>query len=103
MRQAQPGNAPTVNTEQSAINTALARLANTVGAVGIDIESSPAHESAHRALASVSRKLDKKLSIEYTVNELIVTARDEMNLANLFVGESLSCILSVSDPHIGKF
>jgi serine-protein kinase ATM len=54
----------------------------------IDLESDPVDESCERALGSVLRKLDKKLSVEYTVNELIVAAMDVSNLACLFHGES---------------
>jgi hypothetical protein len=56
--------------------------------VGLDLESEPEHESADRALTGVKRKLDKQLSIEYTVNELIVTAVDPMNLATIYHGRS---------------
>ena len=44
-------------------------------------------DNCERALDSVSRKLDKNLSIEYTVNELIVTAMDESKLACLWYGK----------------
>ena len=45
-------------------------------------------QGAERAIKSVARKLDGSLSIEYTVNELIVQARDPKNLSCIFVGES---------------
>jgi len=48
--------------------------------------SDAADESADRALTSVHRKLDKSLSVEYTVNELIVSATDSNNLSQIFVG-----------------
>lgn len=58
--------------------------------IGIDMLSDNAHELADRALSTVSRKLDKALSVEYVVNELIAEATDPFNLANMFTGE---CIL----------
>ena len=57
------------------------------GGVGIDMASDAADESADRALTSVRRKLDQSLSVEYTVNELITTATDPTNLAQIFFGE----------------
>jgi ataxia telangiectasia mutated family protein len=55
--------------------------------IGIDMASDATDESADRALTSVHRKLDKSLSVEYTVNELIVSATDLTNLANIFAGK----------------
>lgn len=49
--------------------------------------SGSADEAADRALSSVTRKLDKSLSVEYTVNQLIAEATDLVNLALMFVGE----------------
>lgn len=56
---------------------------------GIDIASGSADEAADRALNTVKRKLDKSLSVEYTVNELLSEATDTFNLANMFHGEWL--------------
>jgi ataxia telangiectasia mutated family protein len=53
--------------------------------IGIDMSSGSADEAADRALSSVARKLDKSLSVQSTVNELIAEATDPMNLATLFV------------------
>lgn len=51
-------------------------------------------EDADRALTSVRIKLDKSLSIEYTVNDLIQQARDPANLGSIFVGcVKLVCLL----------
>ena len=50
------------------------------------MESGTADEAADRALTSVARKLDKALSVEYTVNELIAEATDTLNLATMFAG-----------------
>jgi ataxia telangiectasia mutated family protein len=61
--------------------------------IGIDMSSGTAEEAADRALSSVSRKLDKSLSVEYTVNQLIAEATDPFNLARIFVGECF--VLSV--------
>ncbi|KAH8103969.1 hypothetical protein BXZ70DRAFT_923785 [Cristinia sonorae] len=56
-------------------------------ALGIDMTSgSLADENADRALSAVSRKLDKTMTVEFTVNELIAEATDVMNLANMFAG-----------------
>lgn len=46
----------------------------------------PVNEAADRALNSVARKLDKSLSVEYTVNELIAEATDIVNLATIYHG-----------------
>ncbi|CDO73330.1 hypothetical protein BN946_scf185008.g93 [Trametes cinnabarina] len=54
--------------------------------VGIDMASGAADEAADRALSTVARKLDKTLSVEYTVNELITAASDPANLALMYVG-----------------
>lgn len=54
--------------------------------IGIDMFSGTAEEAADRALTSVARKLDKALSVEYTVNELIAEATDPANLATVFSG-----------------
>ncbi|KAF8892281.1 hypothetical protein BD779DRAFT_1512002 [Infundibulicybe gibba] len=56
--------------------------------IGIDMSSGTAEEAADRALSSVSRKLDKSLSVECTVNELIAEATDPFNLASIFHGWS---------------
>lgn len=55
--------------------------------IGIDMNSGTAEEAADRALSSVSRKLDKALSVQYTVNQLIRDATDTRNLAQIFKGE----------------
>ncbi|KAH9888765.1 hypothetical protein C8Q73DRAFT_708136 [Cubamyces lactineus] len=55
-------------------------------AIGIDMASGAADEAADRALSTVARKLDKTLSVEYTVNELITEASDPVNLALMYVG-----------------
>lgn len=44
-------------------------------------------EAADRALNAVVRKLDKTLSVEFTVNELIAEATDVVNLANMYFGK----------------
>jgi ataxia telangiectasia mutated family protein len=56
------------------------------GGIGIDMSSGTADEAADRALTSVARKLDKALSVEYTVNELIAEATDPVNLATIYHG-----------------
>ena len=55
--------------------------------IGIDMDSGMEDEAADRALNGVARKLDKSLSVEYTVNELITEATDESNLAQMFAGK----------------
>lgn len=59
--------------------------------IGIDINSGSAEEAADRALSSVARKLDKSLSVESTVNELVAEATDPMNLATIYHG--MCCFL----------
>jgi ataxia telangiectasia mutated family protein len=54
----------------------------------LDMSSGTADEAADRALTAVARKLDRALSTEYTVNELIAEATDPVNLACMFMGES---------------
>ncbi|THH15268.1 hypothetical protein EW146_g5182 [Bondarzewia mesenterica] len=61
---------------------------NTRMGIGIDMSSGGVDEAADRALTSVARKLDKSLSVEYTVNELIAEATDPANLACMFIGWS---------------
>lgn len=56
------------------------------GGIGIDMSSGTVDEAADRALSSVSRKLDKVLSVEYTVNELIAEATDIANIATIYFG-----------------
>ncbi|EJF64038.1 hypothetical protein DICSQDRAFT_178565 [Dichomitus squalens LYAD-421 SS1] len=55
-------------------------------AVGLDMASGATDEAADRALSTVARKLDKTLSVEYTVNELITEASDPANLALMYIG-----------------
>ncbi|KAI5119125.1 hypothetical protein M0805_005731 [Coniferiporia weirii] len=59
--------------------------------IGIDMSSGMEDEAADRALNGVARKLDKSLSVEYTVNELIAEATDVTNLALMFAGWSPFC------------
>ena len=54
--------------------------------IGIDMSSGSADEAADRALSSVARKLDRSLSVESTVNELLAEATDPLNLATIFHG-----------------
>ncbi|EJD46611.1 hypothetical protein AURDEDRAFT_184314 [Auricularia subglabra TFB-10046 SS5] len=54
--------------------------------IGINADSNPEVEAADRALSTVARKLDRSLSVEYTVNELITTAMDPANLSRIFCG-----------------
>lgn len=54
--------------------------------LGIDMSSGSAEEAADRALSSVARKLDKALSVEYTVNQLVTAATSTTNLALIFPG-----------------
>jgi ataxia telangiectasia mutated family protein len=68
--------------------TRVARDVSRFGAIAIDLQSGSADEAADRALAGVARKLDKALSVEYTVNELIAEATDIVNLATIYQGWS---------------
>jgi len=58
------------------------------GVPELDMSSGTADEAADRALTAVGRKLDRGLSTEYTVNELIAEATDSVNLACMFIGKS---------------
>ena len=49
--------------------------------------SDATHEAADRALSTVARKLDKTLSVEYTVNDLVTEASDPTNLALMYAGK----------------
>jgi ataxia telangiectasia mutated family protein len=55
--------------------------------MGIDMASGTADEAADRALTSVARKLDKAMSVEYTVNALLAEATDPMRLATIWYGK----------------
>ncbi|KAJ6591557.1 hypothetical protein DFH09DRAFT_1137348 [Mycena vulgaris] len=61
-------------------------LVGGLGGIGIDMASGTADEAADRALTSVARKLDKAMSVEYTVNELLAQATDPMRLATIWHG-----------------
>lgn len=54
------------------------------------MSSGSADEAADRALTAVARKLDRALSTEYTVNELIAEATDPANLACMFIGTGVA-------------
>lgn len=54
---------------------------------GVEILDDSTNPDAERVLFTVSRKLEKTLSVEYVVNELIAEATDSFNLANMFMGE----------------
>lgn len=56
--------------------------------MGLDILDESTNQDAERALSAVARKLDKGLSVEYVVNELIAEATDPHGLANMFTGKS---------------
>ena len=57
------------------------------------MESNTADEAADRALSSVSRKLDKSLSVEYTVNQLVADAMDSVNLSHMYSGKVVSSFM----------
>jgi hypothetical protein len=61
--------------------------------LGIDMSSDSAEEAADRALSSVARKLDKALSVEYTVNQLVTAATSTTNLSLIFPGSLLQVVL----------
>ncbi|KAL4065878.1 hypothetical protein V8B97DRAFT_1932474 [Scleroderma yunnanense] len=66
-------------------STTELRVDPSVGQLDLDLKSGT-DEAADRALSAVARKLDKSLSIEYTVNELIAEAKDTVNLATIYHG-----------------
>lgn len=51
-----------------------------------DATTASTADDADRALANVKAKLDKKLSVEYTVNQLIQEATDPRNLSQIYEG-----------------
>lgn len=53
-------------------------------------------DDADRALAIVRGKLDDRLSVQYTVNQLIQEATNPSNLARIFSGASRACPCSRS-------
>ena len=59
------------------------------------MESNTADEAADRALNSVSRKLDKSLSVEYTVNRLIADATDSVNLSHMYSGKGFPNLMEI--------
>jgi ataxia telangiectasia mutated family protein len=59
------------------------------------MESNTADEAADRALSSVSRKLDKSLSVEYTVNQLVADAMDSVNLSHMYSGKAASNFMGI--------
>jgi len=59
------------------------------------MESNTADEAADRALSSVSRKLDKSLSVEYTVNQLVADAMDPVNLSHMYSGKTVPSFLGI--------
>jgi len=61
------------------------------------MESNTADEAADRALSSVSRKLDKSLSVEYTVNQLVADAMDPVNLSHMYSGKAVSSFLGIRE------
>ncbi|KAJ7612476.1 hypothetical protein DFH06DRAFT_1274623 [Mycena polygramma] len=69
-----------------AAGAGLGRFRTGLGGIGIDMASGTADEAADRALTGVARKLDKSMSVEYTVNELIAEATDPMRLATIWWG-----------------
>ena len=69
------------------------------GVPGLDMSSGSADEAADRALTAVARKLDRALSTEYTVNELIAEATDPANLACMFIGGSRQTLLRAMLTH----
>jgi len=68
------------------IDPSTSRTAGLGGAPELDMSSGTADEAADRALTTVGRKLDRALSTEYTVNDLIAEATDPTNLACMFIG-----------------
>ena len=70
----------------SSVETAAPDTTHLGMGIGIDMSSGGVDEAADRALTSVAQKLERALSAEYTVNELIAEATDPANLACMFSG-----------------
>ena len=66
--------------------TAGEAIRQVIGVDLLDMSSGFAHEAADRAITSVIRKLDKTLTVEFTVNEFISEATDKENLASMYYG-----------------
>ncbi|KZP09916.1 hypothetical protein FIBSPDRAFT_922456 [Athelia psychrophila] len=81
------GRVPDLTNCRTASDLKIKRAQANASTTSIDMSSGTADEAADRALSSVSRKLDKNLSVEYTVNELIAEATDIANLATIFPGK----------------
>ena len=73
---------PNENEKGTAMTEAIRQV------TGIDISGGVVDDAAERALSTVMRKLDKTMSVQFTVNELISEATDVNNLALMFHGES---------------
>ena len=58
--------------------------------VGLELSAGTAEEAAERALSSVTRKLDKNLDIKETIQALLSDATNDANLANMYIGKSLT-------------
>ena len=71
-----------VSDERSNLRTEAIRFV-----AGLDMSAGMADEAADRALSTVVRKLDKGLSVQFTVNELIAEATDLNNLALMYQGK----------------
>lgn len=57
------------------------------------MSNSTVEESADRALSGVARKLEKTLSVEFTVNQLVAEATDVGNLSSIYAREYFYSIL----------
>ena len=79
----------TQNDDRKPANTAAAANANLGIGIWIDHDSGNAEEAADRALSAVARKLDKTLSVEYAVNDLVAEATDPVNLSAMYSGTSV--------------
>jgi hypothetical protein len=54
-----------------------------------DLALATGQEKADRILSRIRQKLRGDLSVEYTVNQLIMEARDTESLAGIFTGQSI--------------
>ncbi|KAG6810767.1 hypothetical protein H0H92_010424 [Tricholoma furcatifolium] len=86
IQQAQQGASATTTTTTTTTAETTLRLGIDIG---IDMSSGSAEEEADRALSSVLRKLDKSLSVQTVVSQLVREATDVRNLALMFEGEGL--------------
>ncbi|GLB41909.1 putative telomere-length maintenance and DNA damage repair [Lyophyllum shimeji] len=75
-----------INRVQQGASAATVNTVHLGTGIGIDMSSGGAEEAADRALSSVFRKLDKSLSVQSAVTQLVREATDPRNLSQIYYG-----------------